>query len=47
MRAWTDLIALRNIPVNKKEMERLKQMEANKDDESMSRRKMLTKQLNA
>ena len=47
VRAWTDLIGLKNIPVNKKEMERLKGLETQKDDEMLSRRKMLTKQLNA
>jgi hypothetical protein len=27
VKAWTDIISLRNIPVNKKEQERLKQFE--------------------
>lgn len=32
IRAWTDLIALRNLPINKLELERLKQYEAHPSD---------------
>jgi hypothetical protein len=44
VKAWTDLISLRNIPVNKNEMERLKQFEGLKDnEEQLARKKILQK----
>ncbi len=43
VRAWTDMIALRNIPINKKEVERLKQFETLREDELNSRKRQGSK----
>ena len=41
VKAWTDLISLKNIPQNKKETERLKQFEGQKEDEHLNLRKKI------
>ena len=48
VKAWTDLINLKNIPQNKKETERLKQFEGQKEDEQQNlRKKILQKKTNS
>jgi len=45
VKAWTDMIALRSIPVNKKEVDRLRAFEAQKEEEQNQRKKRLAKSM--
>ena len=42
VKAWTDLISLRNLPVNRLEMERLKQYEISMNDNKDDKQKPIT-----
>lgn len=39
MKAWTDLISMKNIPVNKKELERLRLFEIQLNEDNLNARK--------
>jgi hypothetical protein len=43
VKAWTDMIAMRSIPINKKEVERLRAFEVQKEEEANQRKKRLSK----
>jgi ABC-type polar amino acid transport system ATPase subunit len=47
VKAWTDMIALRNIPINKKEVERLRQYETGKEDEMNVRKRVSLQKKNS